>query len=98
MNASEYGLGEALIQSSRPIAFATKMLTDIKTHYANIERECMSVCFGQEKFHTYLYGRHVIINNDDKTLEMIQQKPIHAGPSSSAHASPHAEVWLHNSI
>ena len=36
-DASEYGLEAALIQSKCPIAFASKTLTDIETHYANIE-------------------------------------------------------------
>ena len=43
-------------------------------------RECFSVCFGLEKFHTYIYGRYVIIENDHKPLEMIQHKPIHVAP------------------
>ena len=80
MDASKYGLGAALIQSSHPIAFASRMLTDIETCYANIDRECLSVCFGLEKFHTYLYGRHAITENDHKPLEMIQHKPIHVAP------------------
>ena len=80
--ASKYGLGATLIQSGCPKAFSSKTLTDVKTHYANIERECLSVCFSLEKFHTYLYGRHVIMQNDHKPLEMIQQKPIHVVPST----------------
>ena len=51
-DASEYGLGTALLQNNRPIAFASKTLTDMETRYANIERECLSVVFGLEKFHT----------------------------------------------
>ena len=62
------------------ITFASKTLTDVETHYANIEKECMSICFSLVKFHTYLYGRHVIVENDHKPLEMIQHKPIHATP------------------
>ena len=81
MNSSKYGLGVALIQSSCPIAFASKTLTDVETHYANIERGCLSVCFSLEKFHTHLYDSHVIVQNDHKPLEMIQQKPIHATPT-----------------
>ena len=46
----------------------------------NIERECFSVCFGLEKFHTYLYGRHVITENNHKLLEMSQHNPIHVAP------------------
>ena len=77
---SEFGLGAVLLQGDQPIAFASKTLTDVESHYANIERECLSVCFGLEKFHTYIYGRHVLIENDYKPLEMIQHKPIHVAP------------------
>ena len=55
MDTSEYGLGAALIQSGCPIAFTSKTGTDVQTWYANIKRECLSVCFGLKKFHTYLY-------------------------------------------
>ena len=79
-DTSEYGLGATLIQSDHPITFASKTLTDIEAHYANIEIGCLSVCLGLEKFHTYLYDRHVIVQNDHKPLEMIQQKPIHVAP------------------
>ena len=44
-DTSEYGLGAAMIQDRCPIAFASRMLTDVKTRYANIKRECLSVCF-----------------------------------------------------
>ena len=79
-NASECCLGAALIQNNRPITFASKALTDVETRYANIERECLSVCYGLEKFHTYVYGKHIIVQNNHKPLEMIQRKPIHAAP------------------
>ena len=75
-HTSKYGLSTALIQCSRPITFASKTLTIVETHYTNIEREFLSVCFSLEKFHTFLYGRHVIIENDHEPLEMIQHKPI----------------------
>ena len=75
----------ALLQSGQPIAFTSETLTDVKTHYMNIEKMCLSVCFGLEKFYTYLYSRHVIIQNDHKPLEMIQQKSLHATPSHLQH-------------
>ena len=84
-DASEYCLSVGLIQCSRPIAFSIKTITEIKTHYANIERVCLSVCFGPEKFLTFLYARHVIIENDHKSLGMTQHKPVHAAPLRLQH-------------
>ena len=37
MNASKYRLGAAIIQSSHPIAFSSKTLTDVETRFANIK-------------------------------------------------------------
>ena len=79
-DASEYGLGAALIQQNKPVAFSSKTLTPVESRYANIKCECLSVVFGLEKFHTYIYGNHVTVYNDHKPLEMIQKKPIHAAP------------------
>ena len=79
-DASEYGLGAALVQDEKPIAFASKSLTDTETRYANIEREMLAVCFALEKFHTFCYGRQVTVKSDHKPLETIQKKPIHAAP------------------
>ena len=90
-DASKYRLGAALIQGGCPIAFAIKTLTDIETYYVNIEREHLSVCFGLEKFHTYLYGRHVIVENNHKLLEMIQHKPIHVAPPRLQHMLLHMQ-------
>ena len=79
-DASEYGLGTALIQNNKPVAFASKTLTAMESRYTNIEHECLSVVFSVEKFHTYIYRNHVTVYNDNKPLEMIQEKPIHAAP------------------
>ena len=79
-DASEHGLGAALPWDGRPIAFASKTLTDIETRCPNIEHECLSVCFGLGKFHTYIYGRHITVQNNHKPLEMIQKKNIHTAP------------------
>ena len=86
-DANECGLGAVLLQNYRPIPFASKTLTSVKTCYANIERECISVVFGLERFHTYIYGRYIIVYSNHKPLEMITKKPIHAAP-------PHLQCML----
>ena len=68
------GLGACIIQEGQSIAFASKSLTDMETHYANIERELLAIMFGCKKFHTYLYGRTFIVETDHKPLEMISLK------------------------
>ena len=64
----------------KAVSWLINMHTATETRYAKIERECLSVVFGLEKFHTYIYGRHITVFNDHKPLEMITKKPIHAAP------------------
>lgn len=88
VDASLRGLGAALIQEDpdepgveRIIAFASKSLTPTETRYANIERECLAVVFGVEKFHTYIYGSSTVtIESDHKPLEAIHLKNLAQAP------------------
>ena len=79
-DASEYGLGSALIQNSRPIAYASRALSQRKKNYAQIEKELLAIVYGLEKFHHYIYGRDVIIYTDHRPLVSITQKPLSKAP------------------
>ena len=79
-DASQKGLGAALVQEKKPIVFASKTLTKTQSNYSNIEREMLSLVHGVERFHTYLYGRSFTIITDHKPLEMICNKPIASAP------------------
>lgn len=68
------------MQEDRPVAYASRALTDTETRYAQIEKELLSVIFGLEKFHSYTYGRTVNVISDHKPLESIMKKPLHAAP------------------
>ena len=50
-DASEYGLGSALFQEGKPVAYASRTLTETEKWYAQIEKEMLTVSFGLEKFH-----------------------------------------------
>ena len=76
-----------------PIAFASKTLTDIETHYVNIECECLSVCFSLEKFHTYIYGRHVIVENDHKPAGNDTAKAYPCGSPKLQHMLLHMQKY-----
>ena len=80
VDASMKGLGAALIQQGKPVAFASKALTPVESRYANIEREMLAVVFGLEKFHTYIYGKPVSICSDHKPLESIKLKQLSKAP------------------
>ena len=54
VDASSRGLGAVLVQNGRPIALASKSLSDCEQRYANIEREMLAVVFGCARFHTYV--------------------------------------------
>jgi hypothetical protein len=80
VDLSMNGLGAALIQEEKPVAFSSKALTPAESRYANIERELLALVHGIEKFHTYIYGKPVIIQSDHKPLEQIQKKAIGQAP------------------
>ena len=80
VDASLRGLGSALVQEGKVVAFASRSLTDTETRYANIEREMLAVVVACEKFHSYLFGKRFIVESDHKPLEMIHLKNLTAAP------------------
>ena len=80
VDASQRGLGAALLQDGRPIEYASKSLSSTEQNYSNIEREMLGVVFGLERFHYYAYGRKVIVETDHKPLESIFKKNINCAP------------------
>ena len=79
-DASEKGLGAALMQNGQPIAFASRTLTDPETRYAQIEKEMLAVVFSLQKFDQYVYRRAVTIQSDHKPLAAIARKPLRNAP------------------
>ena len=63
------------------MVMAPRALTDTESRYSNIERECLAVVFGLEKFEYYLYGRKVIVETDHSPLKQIFKKNIAEAPA-----------------
>jgi hypothetical protein len=64
----------------RPIAFASKSLTETEQRFSNIERELLAVVYALEKFHQYTYSLHVRVLTDHKPLETITARGINCAP------------------
>ena len=73
-DASQYGIGSALFQHGKPIAFASRTLTGVETRYGQIKKEMFAVCY------QYTFGRDVNVITDHKPLVSIVLKPLSKAP------------------
>ena len=81
VDASIKGFRATLIQNKQPVVFDSKSLIPAETNYSNIERKCLAIVHGIQKFYHYLYGRSFTIISDHKPLEVILHKPLHRAPT-----------------
>ena len=80
-DASQSGLGAALMQNRQPVAYASRALTETESRYAQIEKELLATVFACEHFDVYVYGCHSVhVETDHKPLEVIVKKALHTAP------------------
>ena len=60
-DSSDVGLGAVLMQSDRPIAYASRTLTNTERNYAQIEKEVLSLVFAAERFEHYILGKSKVV-------------------------------------
>lgn len=75
-DASMVALGAVLSQgqigSDKPIAFASRTLSDTESRYSTIERELLAIIWAVKHFRPYLYGRKFYIYTDHRPLVWLQ--------------------------
>ena len=71
-DASSFGLGAVLLQLDRqtwkPVAYASRALSETERRYAQIEKEGLATTWACEKFSTYILGRPFVVESDHKPL------------------------------
>ncbi len=77
-DASAYGLGAALLQLHetqwRPVAFASRALSQTESHYAQIEKETLALTWACERFSEYIMGKFIQLETNHKPLVPILGK------------------------
>ena len=76
-DASNHGLGAVLLQyhenRPHPIAYASRKLLDRERRYSTIERECLAIVFGVNKFDFFLRGKEFFLEVDHKPLVYLEK-------------------------
>ena len=67
-DASHTQLGAVISQSSKPIAFYSRKLSDAQTRYTTTERELLAIVETLKEFRNILLGQQIIVYTDHKNL------------------------------
>ena len=71
-DASSYGLGAVLLQKVdsdwKPVAFASRSMTETERQYAQVEKEALAITWACEKFSMYILGKRFQVETDHKPL------------------------------
>ncbi len=67
-DASQHGLGAVCLQNNKPVAFASRAITETESRYAQIEKELLALVYACHKFHDFIYGRPVTVETDHQPL------------------------------
>ena len=57
--------------SWRPVAFASRVLSETERCYAQIEKEALALTWAVEKFSEYILGKYITLETDHKPLVPI---------------------------
>ncbi len=74
-DASSLGLGAVLLQKKgdhwKPIAYASRSMTETEGRYAQIEKEALAITWACEKFSPYVLGKKIRAGNYSQTSDIF---------------------------
>lgn len=83
-DASSFGLGAVLLQRHdnewMPVAYASRVMLDAETRYAQIEKGMLAISFACKHFHQYIFEQVVEVETDHKPLVSIFKKSLNDCP------------------
>lgn len=81
-DASKIAIGAVLLQKSgnlfRPVAFASRKLSETEQNYSASERKLLALVYAYEEFFSHVYGRPITFYTDHEPLATMQKfkKPM----------------------
>ena len=80
MDVSDTGLGAVLLQEFDekpfPVWYASRKLSKWQQGYATVEKECLAVVWGVQKFQKYLYGKEFVAETDHQPVRFLQKAQL----------------------
>lgn len=80
-DTSQYGLRAACLQDGKPVAYASRTLTQTEIRYAQIEKGLLAVVFACYTFYDYICGKPVTVETAHQPLLTIHNKSFHTVPA-----------------